>query len=194
MVDRFVRDEPPNVRRVITGERPDGRSYFAIDEKLPKIGPPWRPGFGFFRVWGSDELPVTLPTDGIPSFGGQRLPDRDGVRVVVYEMPPAGSPFLPADPKDKADYLALHGHGPTRWPPDDSSRHHRTDTIDIGFVLSGEVVLHQDDDTEVTLKKGDFLVQNGAMHSWENRTDEPCLVGFVCLGATRRDAAHSGQS
>ena len=61
---------------------------------------------------------------------------------------------------------------------------HATDTIDIAFVISGEIGLEQEG-TEVTLRPGDVLVQMGAMHTWRNRGSEPCVMGFVLVGTER---------
>ena len=65
---------------------------------------------------------------------------------------------------------------------------HSTDSVDLGFVFSGEVTLIQGDGSEATLKPGDVMVQNGAKHAWENRSSEPCMICFVVLGADRTSA------
>ena len=66
---------------------------------------------------------------------------------------------------------------------------HSTDSVDLGLVFSGEITLIQGDGSEVTLKPGDVMVQNGAKHAWENRGDTPCMVCFVVLGTSRKAAA-----
>ena len=45
---------------------------------------------------------------------------------------------------------------------------HRTDTIDMLYVASGQIVLSLDDGAEVTLSAGDTVVQNGTRHAWRN--------------------------
>ncbi|CCW20022.1 hypothetical protein EBBID32_43930 [Sphingobium indicum BiD32] len=52
-------------------------------------------------------------------------------------------------------------------------------------MFAGEMTLIQGDGTEQTLKPGDVLVQNGAMHAWKNRGTEPCIICFVVLGTPR---------
>ena len=47
---------------------------------------------------------------------------------------------------------------------------HRTRTLDYVVVIEGELVLILDD-SEVTLKPGDVVVQRGTDHAWENRSD-----------------------
>jgi quercetin dioxygenase-like cupin family protein len=51
-------------------------------------------------------------------------------------------------------------------------------------VISGQVWLELDDGKEVHLQAGDVGVQNGPRHRWTNKTDQPCTVFIVLLGAT----------
>jgi uncharacterized cupin superfamily protein len=39
------------------------------------------------------------------------------------------------------------------------------------------------DDTEIHLKAGDVLVQQGTNHAWVNRGTEPCRIAFVLIDA-----------
>jgi quercetin dioxygenase-like cupin family protein len=66
---------------------------------------------------------------------------------------------------------------------------HRTDMIDVGIVVSGELVSELEGGVEQTLKPGDVYIQNGAMHAWRNDTDEPALIVFVTVPAERNGAA-----
>jgi quercetin dioxygenase-like cupin family protein len=66
--------------------------------------------------------------------------------------------------------------------PGVSPRNHRTDSIDYAVVISGEIDMQLDDST-VTLKAGDVLVQRGTIHNWINKTDKPCVIGFVLIDA-----------
>jgi len=59
---------------------------------------------------------------------------------------------------------------------------HRTRTLDYAVVIEGEVVLVLED-SEVTLKKGDVVVQRGTNHAWENRTDEMTRMAFFHVDA-----------
>src|SRR5258707_1127561 len=52
---------------------------------------------------------------------------------------------------------------------------HRTKSIDYAIVLSGEIDMLLDD-SEVRLKAGDILVQQGTNHAWVNRSDEVCRI------------------
>jgi quercetin dioxygenase-like cupin family protein len=66
--------------------------------------------------------------------------------------------------------------------PGVSPRNHRTDSLDYAVVISGEVDMVLDE-TVVTLRAGDVLVQRGTIHNWINRGREPCLIAFVLIAA-----------
>ena len=55
-------------------------------------------------------------------------------------------------------------------------------TIDLGTVVSGEIVLQLPDGSEVTLRAGDHWVMNGGKHRWINRSTEPARLATVLLG------------
>lgn len=55
---------------------------------------------------------------------------------------------------------------------------HRTKTIDYVVVIEGELVLILDD-SEVTLRKSDVVVQRGTDHACENRSDAEFSEGLL---------------
>jgi hypothetical protein len=107
-------------------------------------------------------------------------PPKNGTVIRFVDMPPEG-PDGPVFDKDQARELfsavglaenAEH-HKPGRHP-----LMHRTESIDYGIVLSGEIVLLLDDG-EVLLREGDVVVQRGTIHAWTNRTDRICRMAFI---------------
>jgi quercetin dioxygenase-like cupin family protein len=62
---------------------------------------------------------------------------------------------------------------------------HTTDTVDFDVVISGEVYLELDDGSEVLLKTGDCVVQNGTRHAWRNRSAANCVIAVTLMGAER---------
>jgi mannose-6-phosphate isomerase-like protein (cupin superfamily) len=66
--------------------------------------------------------------------------------------------------------------------PGVGQRYHRTDSIDYAVVMSGEVDMVLDE-TTVSLKAGDVLVQRGTIHNWINRGTVPCVIAFVLIAA-----------
>lgn len=153
------------MRRVITGETVDGKSVFThveVVEPLRLDGDMLR-----YIVWGWDELP-TLPYHQPGPFEartGLPVGRPGGVQIETWVLPPR--------------FPLEGGH-------DNSSRMHSYDTIDIVFVLEGEIDLEQSDGIVVKLCRGDVLVQNGAVHAWRNPTNERCVLGFVFFGASRQ--------
>jgi mannose-6-phosphate isomerase-like protein (cupin superfamily) len=59
---------------------------------------------------------------------------------------------------------------------------HRTSTVDYVVVLQGEIVLVLDD-SEVTLRPGDVVVQRGTDHAWENRSPDTARMAFFHIDA-----------
>jgi quercetin dioxygenase-like cupin family protein len=57
---------------------------------------------------------------------------------------------------------------------------HRTQTIDYGIVIEGELTLVVDRG-ETTIKAGDIIIQRGTNHAWANRTNKPCRVAFILI-------------
>ncbi|GAB0118015.1 cupin domain-containing protein [Acidisoma sp. 7E03] len=57
---------------------------------------------------------------------------------------------------------------------------HRTESVDYGIVIDGEMTLVLDDG-EVHLKPGSVVVQRGTNHAWANRSGRPCRMLFVLI-------------
>jgi uncharacterized cupin superfamily protein len=58
---------------------------------------------------------------------------------------------------------------------------HRTETVDYGIVLSGEIELELDDGVEVHLEAGDVVVQRATAHAWYNRSESVTRMLFVMI-------------
>jgi len=61
---------------------------------------------------------------------------------------------------------------------------HRTNSIDYGIVLSGEIELELDDGTKTSVSAGGIIVQRGTSHLWRNKTGRPCRIAFVLIQAS----------
>ncbi|MEA3063582.1 MAG: hypothetical protein QOJ27_10 [Sphingomonadales bacterium] len=57
---------------------------------------------------------------------------------------------------------------------------HRTETIDYGIVLEGELVLILDSG-ETLVRAGDVIVQRGTNHAWANRSERNARIAFVLI-------------
>ena len=63
--------------------------------------------------------------------------------------------------------------------PGSVSPMHRTESIDYGIVLTGQVHLVLDDGSQTALDPGDVVIQRGTDHAWENRTEKPAQMVFI---------------
>lgn len=54
------------------------------------------------------------------------------------------------------------------FPPGGTPLMHRTQSLDYGVVLEGEVEMELDDGSVNLLKRGDVAVQRATMHAWRN--------------------------
>jgi mannose-6-phosphate isomerase-like protein (cupin superfamily) len=164
------------MRRVVIGSDSDGRSVVASDDEVVA------PASGFVTVWDGDAPPL-LPSDGQrPAVGPAFFPPPGGFRTVVFSMAPESS--RPPVQDTEAERVATI-RGALRRRPDDAPGMHQTDTVDIEYVLDGEIDLELDNGVEVHLSAGQWVVQNGTRHSWHNRGTRPCTIIAFFVGASR---------
>ncbi|MFJ9900928.1 cupin domain-containing protein [Streptomyces sp. NPDC091280] len=67
--------------------------------------------------------------------------------------------------------------------PGGRSPMHRTNSVDYGLVLKGEMGMELDGGDVVRLKAGDVVVQRGTNHVWFNDTDEPVVMAWILIDA-----------
>jgi hypothetical protein len=58
---------------------------------------------------------------------------------------------------------------------------HASETVDIGYIISGSVTLVLPDGNETTLGANDSFVLRGGEHAWRNDADAPCAMAVVLL-------------
>ena len=149
------------VRRVVTGHDKAGRAVIRSDDRFD-----------------TEDIPL-----GIASF------------ALMWT-----TAAVPADNNDETDgrdrdaALTIHGGSVIRvvdMLPGGASPMHRTNSIDYGIILSGQVELELDDGVRTLLGPGDIVVQRGTMHLWRNLSDSvPCRIVFVLTEA--RAYIHEG--
>lgn len=144
----------PAVRRVVTGHDEAGRAIIRSDDLFPTEDIALGDA-AFALIWTAP----TLPVDNNDETEGR---DRDAA-------------------------LTLHGGSVIRivdMLPGGTSPMHRSNSIDYGIILSGQVELEVDDGAGTLLGPGDIVVQRGTMHLWRNPSDtEPCRIVFVLTEA-----------
>lgn len=169
-------------RRVVTGHAPDGRSVVARDERLPAIVNQ-TVGVSFFEVWNTQGMPVSVDNAaGPPERPLQIVPGPQGSVIRVVEFPPEDEKTRDLSGEAARQVFAQMGSaGDSTW--DKSSPHplmHRTETVDYGIVLEGEIILVLTD-SETRLGPGDIVVQRGTDHAWANRSGRVARMAFILL-------------
>ncbi|MGE0748329.1 MAG: cupin domain-containing protein [Rhodospirillales bacterium] len=172
------------VRRVITGHDERGKAVVIIDADTSNVlRPPARPGVAIHNVWRVFESPAGLAgnEDTTKDTIGL-LPPKNGSVFRVINFPPEKDWIGSVDrAAAHASFSALgagHAADASEKPPHPLM--HKTESIDYGLVLEGEIYLVLDD-SEVLLKTGDTFVQRGTNHAWSNRSDKDCKVAFVLI-------------
>lgn len=167
------------IRRLVTGNGPDGKSRVDIDGPTPGHIDAGRAVFD--ELWHTDRTPPPVTGDADPA---------DSDRVVLQPLPGGVTwrctTFRPwAEVKamglDTPEAIAAHGRfddGGAMEP--DEPGWHTTDTLDFGIVVSGEIDLDLDDGTH-HLKAGDCVVQRATRHAWRNRSDQLAVMAFVMI-------------
>ena len=169
------------VRRVVTTHDATGKAIVLLDGVPPQqMGRP-ESGVASRLCWVTDATPADI--------AGRQ--DR-GDRKVAIPPPPNGSIFRIVDfapGTDKANLPADHmarqmgeAHAGGKARPPRHHAMHRTKSIDYAVIMSGEIDMLLDD-SEIHLKAGDVLVQQGTNHAWVNRGTETCRIAFVLIDA-----------
>lgn len=173
------------IRRIVTAESKAGVVVQASDlAETIMAGLPT-------NIWGFDQLP-TLPLAAEQVLGEYQqkglFGPKGALRVDIQSLPPeTGNKAPDLGPLlAKLDLGTGHNMTPGKW----GGGMHRTDSIDLVVVISGEgEMAYPDEDgqlKEIHLKVGDFIVQNGNFHEWRNRSGAHFVVLIVALGAERK--------
>ena len=177
----------PAIQRVITGHRADGTAVITASGPLPKVVEFERiPGTLFHEVWSTATTPVVIDNGSDPVTGPVVLPPpAGGTRIRFVDIPPDTEEFLQSGAAGMSDAFGSIGHRKASTAHADSPHPlmHRTETVDYGVVIAGEIVLLVDDG-EVTLRQGAVVIQRGTNHAWANRTDKVCRMLFVLVSGT----------
>ena len=180
---------PDQVRRIVTGHDPEGRSVVQQD------GPPARvvtlggeSGTTFYEIWKTRASPVSIDrASGEPAEAGiALLPPDGGTRIRILDIPPDDG-TVAALPREavRALFEAIGaGHTLPENPPHPLM--HRTETIDYGIVLEGEVTLILDD-CETIVRAGDVVIQRGTSHAWANRSQGNARIAFILIDGRFED-------
>src|SRR5579859_261107 len=154
---------PRSVRRVVTGHDARGKAVVVYDGEAPNAKVRQATGLTSILIWTTDECPADVSggTDRAERDIGVAPPPRGSIFRVV-DFPPAAKTGAVDNAAMLREMGLRDGQG--------GARHglmHRTKSIDYAVVLEGEIDMLLDD-SEVRLKAGDVLVQQGTIHAWVN--------------------------
>ncbi|WP_113447777.1 cupin domain-containing protein [Rhizobium cremeum] len=177
----------PPITRVVTGHSPDGRSILTEVGPLPTVVEITAiPGTVFHEVWSTAGSPARVADDGDPTLGALVLPPPPGgTRIRFVDIPPDTEDFLKAGARRMGEAFEQIGDKAASTAKE-SSPHplmHRTESIDYGIVIEGEMTLVLDDG-EALLKPGSVVIQRGTNHAWANRSGKMCRMLFVLVSGT----------
>lgn len=175
------------MRRVVTYRDDQGVSRFLENEIAPRVTDYKAiSGMRSSILWGLPGVPTTggRPDDGALSLESVH-PSAGGSVFLTLTLPP-DSVYASADfdPYAASAEQAAAVPGVAERMEPDGSGFHRTDTLDYVIVVHGEVWLVLDHE-EKRLGPGDSVIQIGARHAWQNRTDVPATLAVVMVGSSR---------
>ncbi|MEN9908635.1 MAG: hypothetical protein RLZZ540_1784 [Bacteroidota bacterium] len=142
------------IRRIVTGHSPEGTAVFTSDEAFETVIIPTGDA-AMATLWTT----ATVPADCNDETDGAK---RD-----------AGTTLKGGSVIRIVDML-----------PGASSPLHRTDSIDYGIVISGEIELELENEVSKRIAAGEIIVQRGTLHKWRNPSEtEVCRIVFVLIEA-----------
>jgi quercetin dioxygenase-like cupin family protein len=150
-------------RRVVTGHSGKNVAKVIREGAATNTKTP-REGVASTLMWCTDAMPADIAI-------GEDAEDM-GARILGTAPPENGSRFIVME-----------------FAPGIASEMHRTETIDYIAVLDGEIDMEMDDST-VTLRAGDVMVQRGTNHAWVNRGKAPARLAIVLLDAKPLGIGH----
>jgi hypothetical protein len=179
-----VKEAP--VRRVVTGHDAEGRAIIQEDSAVPRVQRVgWPHGPLFYEVWNTRATPAPIDRASVepPEQGIQLAPPKGGTRIRVLDIPPDDASFASLSPEQVKAHFAEVGAAEAPLQAGRLARHafmHRTETIDYGIVLEGELTLVMDVG-ETVVHAGDIIIQRGTNHGWANRSNRHCRIAFILI-------------
>jgi len=162
------------IRRIVTGQNATGKAIVLTDGPAPVVHnleslPGFVPGDLWSRssraeVWSTSATPAPIGTDWDPDkLRPMPVPWKNGTALKIVELQP--------DARERDE-------------PDTASAPlpimQRTETVDYAIVLSGEAYLVLDD-SEVLVRTGDVVIQQGNKHAWSNRSKQTCRIALFMI-------------
>ncbi len=179
--------ELKSTRRVVTGHDAKGKAIVLFDSVIqakPRPG-----GGGSTNLWVTTEFPVDASaTTDRAQTPVSVPPPSNGAIFRIVEFAPA-TPH--SGPVDHDKILKGMGIDPATQGYQRHANTHRTRSIDYALVLDGEIDMLLDD-SEIHVKAGDVVVQQGTNHAWVNNSGKPCRIAFILIDSQTPPAWKQG--
>jgi quercetin dioxygenase-like cupin family protein len=168
-------------RRVVTRLDAAGRGSFASDG-LPPDSVVWPSGVGVTELLSFDgpTWDLMTPFDRTARVRPTTLPS-GGLSSRIVRCPPSEE---------------WHDLPPSLWPDET----HTSESLDLVYILEGSITLELagEEEEEVTLQRGDVVIQQGVARRWRTGTAEPAVLWVTTLwpqfGAGVPDLPRNGGS
>ena len=169
------------IRRVVTGHDDTGKAIVLLDGIAANTRTRAFAGTVSTLMWVTDGAPadISTTTDQADRQIATAPPDGGSIFRIVDFAPV--TPEMEAVSHEAVTKELGVGH------PTAAGQHpftHRTKSVDYALVLSGEIDMLLDD-SEVHMKAGDVMIQQGTNHAWVNRSPDVCRIAFVLIDAER---------
>ena len=177
----------PTIHRVVTGHDNSGKAIVSMNGPLPTVVEIAAiPGTIFHEVWSTSATPAPIDNGADPTTSAIMLaPPKLGTRIRYVDIPPDTAELLAVGASKMNEAFSQIGDAQASTVKANSPHPlmHRTESIDYGVVIEGELTLILDD-SEVPLKVGSVVVQRGTNHAWANRSDKVCRMLFILVDGT----------
>jgi naringenin degradation protein FdeH len=168
------------VRRIVTGHDDKGKAVVVSDGPAPNVKVRKGTGITATLLWVTNETPANISSNSDRADREIGVPPPDNGSILrTVDFPPITPEAASVSHTDVVREMGLGRHVP------EGARHpfmHRTRSVDYAIVLTGEIDMLLDD-SEVHLKAGDILVQQGTNHAWVNNGTETCRIAFILIDA-----------
>jgi mannose-6-phosphate isomerase-like protein (cupin superfamily) len=176
---------PKPFRRIVTGHDAAGHAIIQSDAPPTRVQVVGKDGPTFHEIWNTRETPALIDRNGAEPAEAQLTlaPPKRGTRIRVLDIPPETEETAKLDAATARAHFAEIGAAEASTHGREHSKHpfmHRTESVDYGIVLEGEITLIVDEG-ETIVRAGDIVVQRGTNHGWANRSGSNCRIAFVLI-------------
>jgi mannose-6-phosphate isomerase-like protein (cupin superfamily) len=172
------------MKRVVTGHDVEGKAVVVMSGAPPTIHELAAiPGTVFYELWNTSQMPARVDNGPDVTLKPLRLqPAANGSVLRIVDIPPDTAEFLEQGAARMHSAFSEIGAADASTVRQNSAHPlmHRTESVDYGIVIEGQITLILDD-SETLLNPGDVVIQRGTNHAWANRSGSMARIAFVLL-------------